>query len=33
MMLHGTVISRLFWPTLKGEDFDVPEQISKYVLN
>ncbi|CAG8505380.1 2648_t:CDS:10 [Rhizophagus irregularis] len=32
MMLHGTVISRLFWPTLKGEDFDVPEQISNEMV-
>ena len=32
MTLHGTVISRLFWPTLKDENFDVPELISRYVF-
>ncbi|RIA89030.1 hypothetical protein C1645_773520 [Glomus cerebriforme] len=32
MILHGSIISRLFWPTLKDEDFDVPEQIADEMI-
>ncbi|CAG8518787.1 10761_t:CDS:2 [Diversispora eburnea] len=28
-ILHGSIISKLFWPNLKNEEFIVPESISK----
>ncbi|RIB21183.1 hypothetical protein C2G38_2078955 [Gigaspora rosea] len=28
-VLHGSIISKLFWPTLKNEDFVVPKPISE----
>lgn len=29
-ILHGSIISNLFWPNLKNEEFNVPDLISKY---
>ncbi|CAG8742081.1 1007_t:CDS:10 [Cetraspora pellucida] len=28
-VLHGSIISKLFWPTLKNEEFNVPKPISE----